>query len=571
MKRDIDTWANQSFDIVIIGGGINGSAVAWEAALRGYSVALVERGDFGWATSSNSAKIAHCGMRYLQHADLNRMKTSIRERINLVQNAPQLVDSLPFIMPVYGHGIKGKEAVATYLKVYDLLSRQKAQLSDPDRRVKNSGMLPPDDVLAIMPGISMEGLTGAGIWQEGQMHNTERLLLAYLKSANSQGAKIANYADVTEITHENNRVTGVKIDDLHGGNSITVRAELVINATGPWAVHSLLSEELRHSSTYGIHASKAFSLLTKSFTNSVAFTFPIKPMYADKKALIDKGCSMQFAIPWRDSTMVASLHLACETDNPDNISITAEEISMYIELINEGYPKANLSHADIKNILWGIIPAEEKGSAAPLKHHKIIDHQKTDDLSGLLTIVGVKYTTARDVAEETIAIAEKSLELRKTASTSAERPLFGGDIARISEFQNEALIEYSPKVQNETVIRLTRTYGTEISAIMKLVEEHHELGEQIADTGILRAEVIYAMRYESALTLADVILRRTQMGSLERPSDIALEDTASLMANELHWSDAVKEKMISNIQDFYSERYRFLGLAKLSESGESPQ
>lgn len=558
MKRNIEALSTKNFDLVVIGGGINGSAIAREAALRGLAVALVDKYDFGWATSSNSARIAHCGMRYLQHADIKRMNESIRERNHLVSNAPHYVDSQTFIMPVFGHGIKGRETVGTYLKIYDFMSRSKKAFTDPARKVADSRMIPPSEVPAIMPGVETSGLTGAGEWQEGQMHNTERLLLAYLRSAAEAGATVINYAEVVSITHDDSKVSGLKISDNLNDKEIELSARYIVNATGPWAAKTLLAST-GLKGDYGIYASKAFSLITRSFTGETAFTFPIKPMYHDKKAIVDKGSSMQFAIPWRDSTMVASLHLACE-DNPDSVIITEEEIDLYLQMINEGYPAAKLERSDVRNIHWGIIPAEEKGSAAPLKHFKIVDHQESDGLFGLLTVAGVKFTTARDIAEKTINKVTHYLDKGKKKYNTGNHALWGGDIDRLNDFYESCVADYSELFGEETSRRLARTYGTAIKELAILAKKNPDLTRKIADSDVCAAEIIYGIEFEMAHSLADVILRRTEMGSLERPSEQTIEDCATIMSKELDWDEQTREKNISELNSYYKHRAERLGL-----------
>jgi glycerol-3-phosphate dehydrogenase len=436
MKRDVDSLAAGSFDLVVVGGGIHGVAAAREAVLRGLRVALVERQDFGWATSSQSARIAHCGMRYLQHADFKRMRESIREGKALVTNAPHLVDKLPFLLPVRGHGIAGIETTALYLKTFDLLSIDRGWFKDEARRMPHSRMVGPAQVMEMAPGIEPQGLSGGAIWTEGQMHNTERLLLANLRAATTAGLVAANYVEATRIRLEGDRVAGIDATDRLTGRSFTIDATAVLNATGPWIVDSLVGNGFKPAD-YGIHLSKSFSLITRPWTNGFALSFPIRPMYRDRRAVIDKASNIQFAIPWRGATMLASLHLPCE-DDPASVTISEEEIETYIEVVNASYSEAKLQRSDVRHVLWGMIPAEEKGSAAPLKYYKIIDHAEADGIRGLVTTVGVKFTTSRDVAQKAVDVAAKYLSRPLKPSSGRFRPLWGGDIEYLDAFRQQA-------------------------------------------------------------------------------------------------------------------------------------
>lgn len=533
MKREIRTLADGACDILIIGGGINGAACALDASLRGLKVALLERDDFGAATSANSAKIAHSGIRYLQHADFPRMRESIRERNLLIQNAPYLVRSQPVLFPTYGHGLKGKEVMSAYVRIYDLLSPERRRFKDPARRIPNATMLPKEKVLEIAPGLNPRNLTGAAVWQEGQIHNTERLVMAMLRTAERAGARIANYAEVTKLLVEDGAVTGVEAVDRQSGDRFAVRARLIINASGPWINRTLrLSGALDKSYVAG---SKAFSLLTRSLSDTHVLSFSTRAMYEDKKALVDKGASIQFAIPWRGHSLIGSLHLPAG-DDPEKVGISEEEIESYLAMINEGYPAAKLRRSDVKRVLWGMIPGEQSGSAAPEKHFRIIDHEQEDALEGLVSVAGVKLTTSRDVAERTIDLACRKLGRPAAPSRARATPLWGGDIEFIEDFRREAMtaLSFLPESQAR---RLLDSYGTEHDAILRLAEGRPELLAPLPGSDVIRAEVVHAVEEEMALSLADVVLRRTDLGSLEYPGREALEACASLMAERLNWDE----------------------------------
>lgn len=549
MKRDILVLSEQEFDLLIIGGGIHGLACARDAASRGLKVALIEKNDFGGQTSANSAKIAHCGMRYLQHLDFKRIRTSVRERNALHQHAPHLVESQPFLMPIYGHGIKGKETMTIYLKIYDWLSPERHQFKDNYRRVPNSCVVSKQEVLKIAPYTNPKGLTGGAIWYEGMMQNTERLSFSVLKSAAGMGAKFANYTELVRLHNEGNRITGAEVKDLLSGKHINIRAKYVLNAAGPWTNKIFELSDLKFKDHH-IYASKAFSLITKSFSDDYAITFPIRPMYKDKSSVVDKTSSLQFAIPWRGKTMFASLHLACD-ENPENITITEEEIQTYIDRINEGFPTANLTYEDIDHVLWGIIPAENKGEAAPLKHHKIIDHEKEENIFGFGTVVGVKYTTSREVAEQTIDMVAKKLLSSPIPSKTMETALWGGDIDYYEKFLESTISKHSKKLPENIIINLIKTYGSKCEEIIAHIDKSPELGKVIPNSPIIAAQIIYAIREELAETLSDVILRRTGLGSMGYTNDETIQACADLMAAEKNWHEEKKQQEIDALRSNY--------------------
>ncbi|MGD1895799.1 MAG: glycerol-3-phosphate dehydrogenase/oxidase [Phormidesmis sp.] len=549
MKRNIPALIDRKdYDLIIIGGGINGAACAWDAVLRGLNVALLERRDFGWATSSNSSKIAHSGLRYLQHADFKRMRESIRERNLIHQRAPHLINSQPYLLPVYGHGIKGRETMGIYIKTYDLFSLDRQWFKDPARRIPGSFMISKEEVLKIAPDVDQENLTGGAIWYEGQMHNTERLLLSYVRAAAENGADIANNVEVTNFIKSGNTVTGDEAKDLISGETFSLNAKAVVNAAGPWIVKTLnLAKSFKKNP---VHASKAFTLITRKFTEEHALTFPIRPMYEDRQAVVDKKSSLTFAIPWRGLCMIGSLHLACTEEDPAKITITEEEIQTYIDLINEGYPAANLTREDVRNILWGIVPADEANSAAPKKHYEIFDHAKEDQLEGLISVAGVKYTTARDVAQKSIDIICKKLG-KSLSCTTDTVPLWGGDIELFNEFKEKAIKAESERFSQEVILHLIETYGTKYPDVLAYLEENPEWADVIPGSPVLKAEVIHAVRDEMATHLTDVVLRRTDLGSLEYPGEEALRICAKLMAKELGWSDSRINAEVDDVANAY--------------------
>ncbi len=549
IKRNNVVLSEQEFDLLIIGGGIHGLACARDAAFRGLKVALIEKNDFGGQTSANSAKIAHCGMRYLQHLDFKRMRESIKERNALHQHAPHLVESQPFLMPIYGHGIKGKETMTIYLKIYDWLSPERRQFDDNYRRVPNSSIISKEEVLKIAPYINPKGLTGGAVWYEGQMQNTERLSFSVLKSAAEKGAKFANYTQLVRVHNQGNRIIGAEVKDLLSGNHINVRARYVLNAAGPWTNKIFELSDLDFKDHH-IYASKAFSLITKSFSDNYAITFPIRPMYKDNSSVVDKASSLQFAIPWRGKTMFASLHLPCD-ETPENVTITEEEIHTYIDRINEGFPTANLSYEDIEHVLWGIIPAENKGEAAPLKHHKIIDHEKEENIAGFASVVGVKYTTARDVAKQTIDMVAKKLQTPPISSKTMETALWGGDIEYYEQFVASTVENHRTKIPENIIKNLIKTYGSRCEEVISYIDKSPELGNVIPDSCVIAAQIVYAIREELAETLADVILRRTDLGSVGYPSDETIQFCADLMAAEKGWNEEKKQQEIDALRNNY--------------------
>ena len=217
MKRDIEKLSETEYDVVIIGAGIYGACAAWEAASRGLKAALIDKGDFGSATSANSLKIIHGSLRYLQDLDFKRMRESSNERRVLMKIAPHLVHPMPVVMPTYGHGAKGKEIMKLALLVNDIITFDKNKGNSPEKHIPRGKIISKNECIEILPDIDKKGLTGAALWYDAQMHNSERLTLAFVQSAANAGADVANYVEADRFVMDGNKVTGVKaIDNLTG-------------------------------------------------------------------------------------------------------------------------------------------------------------------------------------------------------------------------------------------------------------------------------------------------------------------------------------------------------------------
>ncbi|MEJ2748354.1 MAG: FAD-dependent oxidoreductase [Anaerolineae bacterium] len=214
MKRNTSALTNQEFDLVVVGGGIFGVAAAWDATLRGLSVALIEQGDFGQATSANHFKVVHGGIRYLQHGDVYRIRESSAERSAFLRTAPHLVRPFPFVIPTYGHGMKSKEAMKIALLLYDLFTFDRNRgIKDERNHVPSGHTISRQECRAMFPDLDPTGLTGAAIFHDGQMYNPPRLTLAFVQSAAAAGAVVANYVQATGFLRQGNQVYGVTAVD----------------------------------------------------------------------------------------------------------------------------------------------------------------------------------------------------------------------------------------------------------------------------------------------------------------------------------------------------------------------
>jgi glycerol-3-phosphate dehydrogenase len=551
MKRDIEKLAGQSFDLLIIGGGIHGACTAWEAASRGLSVALLEKKDFAWATSANSLKIIHGGFRYLQHADLRRMRQSSLERRTLMRIAPHLVHPLPVLMPTYGHGIKGREVFSLGLLANHFITIDRNRGTDPQKKIPFGQVLSKEEVLRRLPGLDRAGLTGGIVFYDAQVYNSERLVLAFLQSAAEKGAVLANYAEATGFLRQERRVVGVQAVDGLSGQTFEVRARTVVNTAGPWIEQLLEKAAVGKTDVQGGLA-KAVNLVTRPLFDDHAVGLMGKNNLRDKDALVDKGSSFLFAAPWRGKTLLGTAYSPYSGD-PDDLRPTKADVSGLLEEFNRAYPAAELKEQDVAFVHVGLLPAAEvdhsAGTVNLSRHHHLRDHAG-DGAEGLLSVVGVKYTTGRQVAQEVIERLGKIWGQKLPESISSSTPLYGGNIENFAAFVSKLEQEQPCGLSEGSLKRLARSYGSQVSQVLDELDPDWQRSSSEAQA-VLRAETRHAVRSEMAYRLSDVLLRRSEAGTAGHPGEELVRTAADEMGKLLGWSEAHTQAEIEDVNGIY--------------------
>jgi len=548
MKRDLAALTDREFDVVIIGGGVFGACAAWDATLRGLRAAIIERADFGGATSANSFKMVHGGIRYLQHADIQRVKKSSDERRAFMRVAPHLVHPLPIVVPTYGRGMKGKAAMRIGMGLYDLLTIDRNRgISDPERQVPRGRVLSRDAVLAMFPALERDGLTGAAVFCDGQMYNPPRLVLAFVHSAVEAGAVAANHVRATGFLRQGGRVVGVAARDELGGRDLEIRARAVLNASGPYAEKLLagaLGYELEPTGTYSRDA--AFVINRRVTDRALAVTGKTY----DPDAIVSRGMRHLFVVPWRDYNLLGVWH-SVHRGNVEDFTVTEAEIRAWIDEFNAGYPGFELTLDDVSMWNAGLVPfGENQPGSENLRYghrSRLVDHARTHDLEGLVTLIGVRYTTGRCEAARAIDLIFRKLGREAPRCETAARPIHGGQIESVAALTREA-IEGHREIDPDAMRCLVRNYGTAYREVLRYGEERPELLSRVGSSTTLRAEVVHAVRREMAQTLADVVFRRTDLGTGEHPGHDAIRICAELMADEARWNEGRKRDEIEAVE-----------------------
>lgn len=508
-EENLARLADETFDVLVIGGGITGAAIARDAAMRGFRTALVEKGDFAIGTSSRSTRLVHGGIRYLEYGEFRLVFDACTERRILRRIAPRLVRPLAFLYPLYAGQRPPAWKLRLGLTLYDALSLF--------RNVQNHRWLSPQEAAQREPLIGGRGLIGAGRYYDAQVDDA-RLTLTMARAAHIHGAVGVNYAPVIGLMKAGGQVVGAQVVDGRTGREIEVRARVVVNATGIWADHIRALDEptarpiLRP--TKGIHLLIPSDRLPAH--HAVIFTSP-------------RDGRHMFVIPWKDFALIGTTDTDYQGDL-DNPTADSGDVEYLLEAVNHLFPGARITEADIVSTFAGLRPlvAAPGHPSAVSRTHVIVESP-----SGLVTITGGKLTTARRMAEEVTDRVQKRLAQRGVAARSGcrtQEPLEGAQIETVETEMPDGRVAR----------HLVETYGGDARWILGYIEENPALGEPIVPgLPYLLAEALYAVGHEMALTLGDVLIRRTHViydardGGLGRARAVA-----EVIAPRLGWDAA---------------------------------
>ena len=516
--ENLDRLAQETLDLLIIGGGITGVAVARDAAMRGFRTALVEKDDFGSGTSSRSSRLIHGGIRYLEYMQFGLVFQSCHERRTMRKIAPRLVRPLPFLYPLYRGQKPAPWKMRLGLTVYDAMGFF--------RNVQNHRWLQPDEVKRREPLVAGRGLLGAARFYDARVDDA-RLTLTTAKAAHVHGALLANHARVVGLLRAGGRVVGTQVTDDRTGREIEVHARVVINATGVWVDDVReLDEHFKGRMTRptkGIHLVIPRARLASQ--HAVAFDVPRDGRHV-------------FLIPWGDFALIGTTDT--DYDGPlDAPAATREDVEYLLEAVQHTFPGAQMTPDDVISTFAGLRPLlfAEGGAYALSREHQIVESP-----SGLITIAGGKLTTHRLMGKQLTDRAEKRLAeefgVHQQHDCRTDKPLIGAQFGQ------------APVTgQDERVARhLMETYGSDAAWIVGCAEGNPTLGERIVPgLPYLMAEVAYAVQHEMALTLADVLIRRTHVIYEVRGGGLPCAPAvANLMAERLGWDEAEREREVAD-------------------------
>jgi glycerol-3-phosphate dehydrogenase len=512
VRRDIDALEDRDFDVLVVGGGIVGAFAAWDAALRGLSVALVERADFAAGASSNSLKFLHGGLRYLQKLELRSMREAVRERSIWLRNAPHLVHPIPVLVPLYGRGLDRPAVMRTALALNDLCSLDRNRGLDPDRRLPSGARLSAAECLELAPDLHATGLLGGVVFHDAQMYSSERLVLEVVQGAVAAGAVVANYVECVAANEVSGRARVRCVDRLTGAD-LRIRARTVINATGAEVFASAAAAPRPPLCRYSV----AVNLMLRDTRLRTAVAVPADPTRGGARRLL--------AVPWRGRTMIGTAHYALGPD-PEEALDPQALAGRFLGEIRSAFAEPPISSDDVVRVHVGLLPLEPgspPGSLALMRRSRVIE-----DRSPFVQVVSVKFTTARAVAAAAVDRAVRRSGRGDPRSRTAEERFPHAPATPVSQ-----LIESSkrarPDVPHDVLEHLVRCYGTRADAVMP--DRWSDTLRIVPGSPVIRSQFEHALRHEMAVHPGDLVDRRTELGAAGQGTAEALR-LAERMINE---------------------------------------
>ncbi|MGH7263612.1 MAG: glycerol-3-phosphate dehydrogenase/oxidase [Candidatus Rokuibacteriota bacterium] len=493
--------AAEVFDAVVVGGGMAGAGVARELALRDLSCALVEKGDFASGTTSRSSKLIHGGLRYLELFDVALVRESLRERETLARLAPQLVRPLPFLVPVYRTGPRKLVKVRIGLRLYDWLT--------PGKRTDRYRTLTREAALALEPTLRPDDLVGAGYYFDDLLLSPERLCLENVLSARRAGAQALNYAQAEELRPRPGEGWTVRVRDLVTGDVATVTGRMLINAAGPWVDRIREMAGIREKGPRLLRTTKGAHLVLPRLTERAVY-------------LSTRDDRMVFVIPWRDFSLVGTTDTDSD-ENPDRVWATAEDVAYLVAEARRVLDDARVTEANIVYTYAGIRPltfgdgsdgSSGKRASAVSRQHRVIAEGPDDRF---LSITGTKLTCFRSLAQR--VGDEVCRRLGKGGPSRTARLALDGSDEETGALEARAMLDVTEAVRASglepgQVGTLVATYGRRAGAVLDLARRRPGGTDRLCKSAPeIAAQLHWAVEGELAVSLQDVLLRRTGIGT----------------------------------------------------------
>ena len=505
-SRDFAKMSSRLYDVLIVGGGIHGATIGYHCAKAGLHSVVLEKQDFAAATSANSLKILHGGLRYLQHLNFKRMRHSICSRREMMALAPDLVEPLPCMMPLSGGGLKGKAVMRAALFANDCIGFDRNRSLPEDIHLPRGHVVGKEACIAAIPGITTDELRGAAIWYDGLGLNTERMVLEYILGSLHYGGDAANYAEVTSMEKHDTYYL-LNVEDKLSGETYQLKTKYLVNGAGPWFEEccGLRKKDIHPKQNWAM----ALNIVSrKKIFAKYAVALEGNRSYEDKDAIVKRGKRLYFFVPWRDRTMIGTEYEPC-TEHPETFRASRESIQKMVDEVNAIYPAAELAYEDISFYQAGLVPMKTSGQGGDIQLAKnsLFYFHEDDGYERVISVKGVKYTTAPHIAKQIVA------ELTKKLEPAADR----------------ATTPYISAIQGS----------------------RNEFAAEDMDGHVLGKEIRQMIEGEMACKLSDIVFRRTGLGTAECPAMETLQKITDCMADVFGWSATRKEEELEEVLKRY--------------------
>ncbi|HEX4992460.1 MAG TPA: glycerol-3-phosphate dehydrogenase/oxidase, partial [Rubrobacteraceae bacterium] len=527
---------------------------ARDAAMRGLKILLLDKGDIASGTTQWATRLIHGGLRYLEYYEVSLVRESLKDREILLHIAPHLVKPLGFLVPIYERAKHGPLMVRLGMFGYDTLSLGKS--------LPNHRMLSAEEALEREPGLNPEGLRGAAFYYDAQVEYAERIAVENAISAHEHGAVVLTYARVDRLVREGDRVTGVEFTDVLGGGTYQAHAPVAVNVAGPWVDEVLgdVSEGRMIGGTKGSHL--------------IVDPFPGAPKNEALYVEARKDGRPYFIVPWNGRYLIGTTDIRYDGDL-DRVVADEEEIEYLIEETNYVIPEANLTRESVLFTYSGIrpLPYQPEGAEGSVtRSHIVYDHARgrgigtkrssagedAPRVEGLISIVGGKLTTYRNLSRQTVDMVYEKTGREAPESRTSKVPLPGGETDDFEAFA--ARFKATSGLTDELSERLLKLYGVRALDVLEVAGEDPSLRMPLGpsasvESGIIGAEVLYALRRELAQTLSDVLLRRTMVGLGPTVGLDVDEAAAQVAVKHEGWSEERARNETEAYRE-YVERYK---------------
>jgi glycerol-3-phosphate dehydrogenase len=537
--RDPEQLAKRSFDLLVVGAGIYGATIAWDAALRGLSVALIDRGDFGAATSANSLKTVHGGLRSLQRGNLCEMRSFIRDRRALLRIAPHLVEPIAFAIPTFRRPFSHPWTMRAAFLLNDLAAVDRNRGLDPARRIPAGRVVSRSDYLAYQPGVDPAGVIGGAIWSDAQLFSSDRLLLGFVQSAVDRGAVALNYVEALSLNRTAQRVHGAVARDRLSGRSYDIEARVVVNAAGAWAP-ALSATAVEGGRRPRVRFAKALNLVTRLPTPCLALGAGHEGRF-------------YFRVPWRGVSIFGTSQDPFD-HHPEDLQVERDDVERLLTHINAAFPGVSVGVDDVTLVHKGLLlSAGQRDDEVLLAKKSLVWDHRQEGVDGLITVVGVRYTTARETASGVVDVVYRQLGLEPPPCQTASTPLAGGDVGSMDELLRKAEADRPSGLPRPALERLVRAYGAGYRAVLLRLVRDPGLARPLGQaSGVTAAEIVHAVEDEMAVTLADALVRRTEAGAAAWPGESAVAAAAAIMASRLGWNEERRTREVNDLRTVYA-------------------